>query len=268
MSDAQDVLSFAVEPCRDIAEYKENPRFAPFIVKSVDPVETAFVFEVADNEGRLYVTAAETKLLLSATVIDAADVPSTPAGTLQTIDESEDQDVAAQGVYPTRPIWLDEKVPKSEPNTTRLPPPSVGPFVPPERNAPSKDKVSVKLPVLEPAVAEAVCVVCIPAENRPIMHESEIHLVESEADSPNRAVTVFDWKPRALPAIDTEIEPVDGPFGAGELEIAGVSNEIAADMLLVFEPTLKARTLEPEEPWTAKQTTAESASHRVVEHED
>jgi hypothetical protein len=60
VSDAHDVLSFAVEPCRDIAEYKENPRFAPFIVKSVDPVETALVLEDVDREGRLYVTAAET----------------------------------------------------------------------------------------------------------------------------------------------------------------------------------------------------------------
>ena len=156
---------------------------------------------------------------------------------MQTIDESEDHDVAAQGVYPTRPIWLDEKVPKSEPNTTRLPPPSVGPFVPPERNAPSNETVSVKLPVLEPAVAEAVCVVCIPADNRPIIHESEIHAVESEADSPNRAFTVFDWNPSALPAMDTETEPVDGPFGAGVLDIAGVSNENAADKLFAFEPT-------------------------------
>ena len=122
----------------------------------------------------MYVTATETKLRFNATVTEGERVPSTPDGTLQTMDVSEDHDVAAQGVFPTRAIWLDEYVPKSDPKISRLPPPSVGPFVPAFNTAPSNEKVSVSVPVRWPEVMAVKYVDSTPAATLHTSNESEI----------------------------------------------------------------------------------------------
>jgi hypothetical protein len=209
------------------------------IVSTEDPVSAALALKVLDIAGRLYVTAADTKLLFRATVIDAAKVPSIPAGTLQTIAVSEDHDVAAQGVLPTRPTWDEENVPKSDPKTIKLPPPSVGPLVPPARTASSNETVSVPVPCCRPLDNEIEWLVCTPAPTRMKIQESEIHLVETEDVRSKRDATVLEFRPNPLPVIETETAPVEGKL-LDELEIDGVSMDRAAVKLLNRNPTLKA----------------------------